>query len=219
MKLNFGRTSLIGVRASYTLGRLQCNGKASVPSKPESCKALFQMGHTLSGFYLLKSGSTKVATTYCEFSKGSAEAGYETRLGNVDVISSPVQFYVQRNVSWSTPGTPMTFQITRLNVGNAMNTVTGKFVAPKAGTYSFAFSCMKEATTTVGLVSLRLNGDIVGFDSLGTSAAFNSGSIHAILKLKVGDEIYLFTTGTLYDDPVGNTQFTGILIEEDLVIN
>jgi len=96
-RLSFGRTNLIGVKASYTLGRFQCTGQAPVSSKPENCRTLFQMGHTISGFYLVKSGSTKVATTFCDFSKDSVEAGYETRIGNVDVISSPVQFYVQRN--------------------------------------------------------------------------------------------------------------------------
>jgi len=78
------------------------------------------MGHTISGFYLVKSGSNKIATTFCDFSKDSAEAGYETRIGNVDVISSAVQFYVQRNTNWATLNTPMPFQIERLNVGNAM---------------------------------------------------------------------------------------------------
>ena len=92
-RLNFGRTSLTGVRAGYTLGRFQCTGQAPVLSKPENCRTLFQMGHTLSGFYLVKSGSTKIATTFCDFSKGSSEVGYETRIGNVGVISSAVQFY------------------------------------------------------------------------------------------------------------------------------
>jgi len=174
------------------------------------------MGHTISGLYLVKSGSTKVATTYCDFSKGSAEAGYETRIGNVDVISSAVQFFVERNTPWSTNGTPMTFQITRLNVGNAMNIGTGIFKAQKAGTYSFALSFVKQ--TDQADISLRLNGNIVAWTTLGNSAAYNSGSIHAILKLKVGDEIYFFTDGTIYDDSTGNTQFTGILLEEDLVI-
>jgi len=140
-KLNFGRTSLTGVRASYTLGRLQCTGKAPVTSKPESRKTLFQMGHTLSGFYLLKSGSTKIVTSYCDFSKGSTEVGYETRIGNVDVFSSPVQFFVQRNTNWAT------------------------------------------------------------------------------LKLKAGDEITLvLANGELFDNLNCYTQFSGILLEEDLSI-
>ena len=87
-RLSFGRTDLIGVKASYTLGRFQCTGQAPVSSKPENCRALFQMGHTLSGFYLVKSGSNKIATTFCDFGKGSSEVGYETRIGTVDVITS-----------------------------------------------------------------------------------------------------------------------------------
>jgi len=69
-------------------------------------------GHTLSGFYLVKSGISKIAiTSFCDFSKGSSEVGYKTRIGNVDVIKSPVQFYVKRNTTWSTPNTPMTIEI------------------------------------------------------------------------------------------------------------
>jgi len=179
------------------------------------------MGHTISGFYLVKSGSTKVATSYCDFSKDSAEAGYETRIGNVDVISSAVQFYVQRNTVWSTLNTPVVFQVTRLNVGNAMNIGTGVFKAPKAGTYSFNFSGTRHdisGNSNQGFIRLRLNGSTIGSDSLGKSSSY-ACSIDVILKLKVGDEItVVLTAGTLYDDADHYTHFTGMLLEEDLAI-
>jgi len=220
-RLSFGRTDLIGVKASYTLGRFQCTGQAPVSSKPENCRALFQMGHTLSGFYLVKSGSTKIATTFCDFSKGSSEAGYETRMGNVDVISSPVQFYVQRNTDWSTLNTPMPFQVTRLNVGNAINIETGIFKAPKAGTYSFAFSFTKTTTTANTYFRFKLNGSSIGiiYGESGTNLELSS-SIQAILKLKVGDEITLVLEGgELFDSTSYHTHFTGMLLEEDLSIS
>jgi len=177
------------------------------------------MGHTISGFYLVKSGSTKIATTYCDFSKGSAEVGYETRIGNVDVISSPVQFFVQRNTDWSTPSTPMTFQVVRLNVGNAMDISSGIFTATKAGTYYFAFSAQKTGTSTFTFVYLRLNGNTVGIADF-TQGSYYSSSIHATLKLKVNDEVTLvLTSGTIYDNFDCRTDFTGILLEEDLVIS
>jgi len=211
---------LTGVKASYTLGRFECTGQAPASSKPENCKALFQMGHTISGFYLVKSGSTKIATTYCDFSKGSAEAGYETRIGNNDIVSSAVQFYVQRNANWETLNTPMTFQVERLNVGNAMNLGSGVFKTPKAGTYSFSFSGVRYGSSSLpqGYVQLRLNGNTIGTDSLGTAGSYAS-SIGVILKLKVGDEItVLLVGGSMYDDSAHYTHFTGILLEEDLVI-
>jgi len=180
------------------------------------------MGHTISGFYLVKSGSTKIATTYCDFSKDSVEAGYETRIGNVDVFSSPVQFYVQRNTVWNTTNTPITFQVERLNVGNAMNIGTGVFKAPKTGTYSFGFSGLKVNDAAIKTwMELRLNGGRIGkdfFDASGTS--MTSSSLNANLKLKVGDEITLIiTAGALYDDAGYYTHFTGILIEEDLIMS
>jgi len=178
------------------------------------------MGHTLSGFYLVKSGSTKIATTYCDFSKDSAEVGYETRIGNVGVISSPVQFYVQRNTIWNTTFTPMTFQIERLNVGNAMNIGTGNFTAPKAGTYSFTLACTQNDSyyTTV---TLRLNGNQIAFSDLANvGGKFNSGSINSIVKLKAGDQISIqLRAGSLFDNVDPRTHFTGILLEEDLVIS
>jgi len=180
------------------------------------------MGHTISGFYLVKSGSTKVATSYCDFSKGSAEVGYETRIGNNDIISSPVQFFVTRNTGWTTLNTPITFQVTRLNVGNAMDIGTGRFRAPKAGTYAFAFSCTKTTTTADTFVQLRLNGNAIGstHGNTFTSSAPLSSSIHASLKLKVGDELtFVLGGGALFDNGDYKTQFTGILLEEDLVIS
>jgi len=177
------------------------------------------MGHTISGFYLVKSGSTKVATTYCDFSKGSAEADYETRIGNVDIFSSPVQFFVQRSTDWSTLNTPMTFQIARLNVGNAMDIETGIFRATKAGTYYFAFSAQKIAESTSTCVFLQLNGNSLGIADF-TANPYYTSSIHATLKLKVNDEVTLvLTRGTIYDSNPYHTDFTGILLEEDLVIS
>jgi len=179
------------------------------------------MGHTLSGFYLVKSGSTKVATTYCDFSKDSAEVGYETRIGNNDVISSAVQFFVQRNTMWNATNTPIPFEVTRLNVGNAMNIGTGVFKAPKAGTYSFAFSGIKSNTSIRTYMELRLNGSKIGTSFLGEAGLFYTSSLNANLKLKIGDEITLvLIAGVLFDTTDDHyTYFTGTLLEEDLVIS
>jgi len=142
-------------------------------------------------------------------------------MGNVDVISSPVQFYVQRNTPWSTVNTPMPFQVTRLNVGNAINIETGIFKAPKAGTYSFAFSFTKTTTTVDTYFRFRLNGSNIGiiYGESGTNLNLSS-SIEAILKLKVGDEITLVLGGgELFDNTNYHTHFTGMLLEEDLSIS
>jgi C1q-related factor len=56
----------------------------------------------------------------------------ETAIGVVDVKSSPVYFYVQRNASYSLNGTTIPFNIERLNVGGGMNITSGIFTAPAA---------------------------------------------------------------------------------------
>lgn len=228
-RLNFGRTSFTGVKASYTLGRFQCTGQAPISNKPGNCLDLFKIGHTLSGFYQVKSSSTKIATTYCDFNKAPTETGYETRIGVNEIISSPVQFYVQKSRSWSTLNTPMPFELERLNVGGAMNLASGVFTAPKAGSYSFAFSAVANGVVSnsrgTAFVDLRLNGGSIGHGNSGVSGAdgFFTVSIHATLKLKIGDQITLVLDGVngggFYDEPNHRyTHFTGILLEEDLVI-
>ena len=98
---------------------------------------------------------------------------------------------------------------------------TGVFTAPVNGTYHFHFSGQREVFkiayfSSILSVNIRLNGKDVAQSY--TSTMTSLVSCHAILKLKVGDEIYFWTKGTIYDDSNGNTQFTGILLEEDLVI-
>jgi len=115
----------------------------------------------------------------------------------------------------------MPFQVTRLNVGNAMNIETGVFKAPKAGTYSFAFSFTKTPITAETYFRFKLNGSNIGiiYGESGTDLNLSS-SIEAILKLKVGDEITLVLGGgELLDDPNYHTHFTGMLLEEDLIIS
>ena len=104
-----------------------------------------------------------------------------------------------------------------------MNIGTGVFKAPKAGTYSFAFSGLKVNDAAIKTwMELRLNGAKIGrdfFDASGT-ALMTSSSLNANLKLKVGDEITLVLSGgALHDDATYYTHFTGILIEEDLIIS
>ena len=102
-----------------------------------------------------------------------------------------------------------------------MNLGTGVFKAPKAGTYSFNVSFMKSATTADAGISLELNGSTrIGSTNAGTSGSNQSSSFHATLKLKIGDEITLVLRGgLLFDNPDFKTHFTGILVDEDLVIS
>jgi len=186
------------------------------------------MGHTLSGFYDVKSSSTQIASTYCDFSKSSTETGYETRYGFVDVKSSPVHFFVVRQSSWSTLNVPMKFDVEKLNLGGGMNIGSGVFTVPKAGTYTYSFQGTANGVVTGDAtgycrVSLRRNGESVAIGDThvsSSSAGALTVSVHATLKLNARDQITIvLTDGQVYDSTSYSTQFTGSLLEEELVIS
>jgi len=185
------------------------------------------MGHTLSGFYDVKSSSTQIASTYCDFSKSSTESGYETRYGFVDVKSSPVHFFVTRTTNWNTPGT-MPFQKEYLNLGSGMNINTGVFTTPKAGIYIFSFNGIGSETSSGlagwGGVNLQRNGADVseGVSRIlgATSDTLSTVSVHGTLKLNKGDTVAIrHEQGTMFSNADSQVHFTGSLIEEDLVIS
>jgi hypothetical protein len=73
-KLNFGRTLATGSYGNHTLGKLECNGRATVNTMPASCVDLWKIGHTLNGYYEVK-GSTTVRSVYCDFTKLPGDPG------------------------------------------------------------------------------------------------------------------------------------------------
>jgi len=184
------------------------------------------MGHTLSGFYDVKSSSTQIASTYCDFSKAATEAGYETRYGFVDVKSSPVHFFVTRSSSWNTLNVPMKFDVEKLNLGGGMNIGSGVFTVPKSGIYTFSFQGTADGVSTSyngqGRVSLRQNGASVAIGDTHISSSSSGAltvSVHATLKLNAGDQItVVLTNGQVFDSTSYSTQFTGSLLEEELAI-
>ena len=156
-------------------------------------------------------------------------AGFQTWIGYVDVKSSPVYFYVQRNSPiFNTIGTPIPFDVERLNVGGAMNLTSGKFTAPRDGIYSFSFNGLAwfpASSTTVFLrVYMYLNGIGIarGYaDEVGTAAQYETFSWQSTLNLKGGDQIWIeieimatgvYLNGYLY------THFSGHLLEENFAI-
>ena len=72
----------------------------------------------------------------------------ETAVGVVDVKSSPVYFYVQRDQPYTLRGTTIPFNIELLNVGGGMNISSGIFTAPKSGIYFFSFTGIKNRPGT-----------------------------------------------------------------------
>ena len=138
----------------------------------------------------------------------------ETVAGLVDVKTLPVQFYVQRNSTYSTEFSVIPWELASLNIGGAMNLATGVFTVPRDGVYHFHFS----GTAYSGFqIYLRLNGVGVGLAYAYTSWDF--ASLHSTLQLKTGDKVDLWlNSGELGDNELHTSHFTGWLDDEDLQI-
>lgn len=76
-RLNFGHTE-IGF-GSHTLGRLECFGQVSFTEQPTACFDLWKIGHTLSGFYVVK-GEQQMKTVFCNMSAVPGNVGKTQRL-------------------------------------------------------------------------------------------------------------------------------------------
>ena len=154
----------------------------------------------------------------------------EKWIGYANVKSAPVHFYVQRNTNFNTVRTPITFNLARVNEGNAINLQTGKFTAPRPGIYFFSFTGMAAfpaSSSKVFLgVFLYLNGDQIGLayvDEANTVA--NQGSpltLQSTLNLKKGEQVWMAITwwssgAYLYSDSDHYTHFTGFMLEEEIV--
>ena len=163
-------------------------------------------------------------------------------IGNVEVKTKSVHFYVQRKTNCQPPG-PITFDVDLMNVGGAMNSFTGEFTVPVNGIYHFEFRCLKREVPNESTILLRvrqrdpppvtLTNNISGLKTsekrlLNVASAFManlsyslSGSLTASLKLKAGDVVYLYSYkyASLYDSDSHYTQFAGWLVEEDLMLD
>lgn len=144
-------------------------------------------------------------------------AVFQEFIGNLDVKTKTIHFYVQRNTSF-TAGGRISFEFERLNEGGSMNSITGVFTALVPGIYHFEFSGLKEQIVPFLSVYLQVNGANVGKAYISSSVGNrDSLSIQASLRLKVNDKVNLFNEeGRFYDSPNHLTHFAGWLVDEDL---
>ena len=145
--------------------------------------------------------------------------GYETRIGYVDVkTSSGVYFYVGRTSIYNSTGTVIPYDVSQLNIGGAMNLASGVFTAPVSGRYQFHFVALSNGDISTKVL-LRLNGNLIA-SGFGMSL-YDTLAITATVSLQKGDRIDTWLYGGSIQESNSNSyysQFTGILLEEDLVL-
>jgi len=77
------------------------------------------------------------------------------------IQSNQIAFSVDNNGATSPVAGTVTYNVTRLNRGNAMNASTGEFTAPVTGVYHFTFSGIVQETVSANYheIQLRVNGN------------------------------------------------------------
>jgi hypothetical protein len=142
----------------------------------------------------------------------------------------PVHFYVQRNDHFSTFGTPIPFDLEKVNEGNAMDLTSGIFTAPRPGIYFFSYTGLAQfpaSSSAVYLgVALYLNGDYigVGYVSEGNTIAgqLSPLTLQSTLNLKNGDQVWVAINwqspgAFLWDSGAHHNHFTGFMLQEEIV--
>jgi hypothetical protein len=153
-------------------------------------------------------------------------AAFQTWIGFDGVQSTSVYFYVQRNNNFYGTNYPITFDVERINTGEAMNAGNGKFTAPVTGTYFFSFSGIAYMSGTLDdgnfKASLRWNGELIGRGEADMTQGLSTDtfSLQSTLYLQAGDEIWIQVDEkdemNLYDNGGHYTHFTGWLLQEDV---
>ena len=156
--------------------------------------------------------------------------GFQKWIGYDEVKTAPAYFYVQGNTAFNTSNVPIPFQVSRLNIGNAMNLSTGKFTAPAKGTYFFSFTGHAQFPTSSSVltlaVGLYLNGNYIGLSFVEEYQTVNPQetplTMQSTLKLNKGDQVwmqikYISTGVRLFSDSSYWTHFTGHILGEEIV--
>ncbi len=144
-------------------------------------------------------------------------------IGQLEVKTKTVHFYVQRNNTFSMPGAVIPFERARLNEGGAFNLASGIFTVPVTGIYHFEFFAMKHNAGDYLFIYLQVNGANVGCAYTGYadsgSKTHDVVSLSSSLRLAAGDRVNLLNNyfGMMFDNSNHHTHFTGWLVEEELM--
>ena len=144
--------------------------------------------------------------------------------------SFPTYFFVQKNISFNRTKIPIPFEVEQLNIGSSMDLPSGKFTAPRMGTYFFSFNGVvnfpaTHSTSRVALsIGLYSKGKRIALgyvEKANTDVQFSPVTLQSTLNLQKGDQIWLQITAMsagvyLFDSNYYYTHFTGWLLEEEI---
>jgi hypothetical protein len=208
---------------------------------PTSCDDLQRMGQKVNGYFTVK-GTKKMEMIYCNFfanQNGTTCAillvivclivlftDKQKWIGYADVKSTPVHFYVQKNSHFKTENTPISFDLARVNEGNAMDLRSGKFTAPRPGIYFFSFAGHAHLKSSAFYSHIYLNGNVIASsfvqENKGPVDQLSPLTLQSTLNLKKGDQVwvqisYSGSESYLFDSSSHLTHFTGFMLEEEIV--
>ncbi|KAI9563458.1 hypothetical protein GHT06_010921 [Daphnia sinensis] len=186
---------------------------------PNSCADLLLLGYTRNGIYSVM-GNKQVESVYCDFTKNSSDADFQTAIGIVDTKTMRVSFHAQRVADYTAIGTTIPFDVLRTNEGDAMSE-TGIFITPTPGTYFFAFSGIGLGSSLARVDMEKMAATQTDWIRVGRGYAsagnYETFSFNTILRLNKGDKIRLILVeGKIHDLPWRFTNFVGTLLNEDL---
>jgi len=134
-------------------------------------------------------------------------------LGYEDLKSNQIFFDVARVSDFGLPGSSISWEFVKLNIGNALNLANGYFTAPVSGRYFFAFvGKNSQASSVVTNVYLTIGGVVQAEVYDTASSASSNAPIQATVDLKKGQIVYMYLASGKID---AKSRFTGWLIEED----
>jgi hypothetical protein len=147
-------------------------------------------------------------------------------MGFTDVQSVPTYFLVTKNDSFNSLNIPIPYTTAKLNIGGAMDMSSGKFTAPRTGTYFFSSTTLigfptSSSTVHYLILGIFLNGVEIGRswnDEANTVASQEAPVVvQSTVNLQQGDQVWLQITGITAGVAMHSVRsFTGWLLQENL---
>jgi len=196
---------------------------------PTNCSELSQLGYTLNGYYQVKSANIsdiiQVETVYCQFKHPEGifnPSGNEKRISSSHLqlpksgsVGTGVHFYATlKSFEETTPFPTIEFVDVKVNIGDAYDSKSGMFMAPKSGAYNFLFMGYVDSGNLVH-VALHKNKDIpISFSAkMGPGHKPKDPVIQTVVELKRGDTIQVKCT-ECEGSSLSFLSFSGSLLQE-----